>query len=208
MIISILALTVSVILAYAIGSFPTSFILAKAMKGIDIRQVGSQNAGATNVLRTVGKMPAVITLIVDILKGVFAVTVIANFFYSFGIDLIFEFYQGLIGLVVVCGHVWSIFLGFRGGKGVATTIGVALGITPLALAPTLVIWVIVFALSGYVSLASIISLMLFPAAACIIGYNFYTILFSVLICSLSIYKHRENIRRLLKGQESKTRLKS
>ena len=208
MIISILALTVSVILAYAIGSFPTSFILAKAMKGIDIRQVGSQNAGATNVLRTVGKMPAVITLIVDILKGVFAVTVIANFFYSFGIDLIFEFYQGLIGLVVVCGHVWSIFLGFRGGKGVATTIGVALGITPLALAPTLVIWVIVFALSGYVSLASIISLMLFPAAACIIGYNFYTILFSVLVCSLSIYKHRENIRRLLKGQESKTRLKS
>jgi acyl phosphate:glycerol-3-phosphate acyltransferase len=204
MIISILSFAVSVVLAYLIGSFPTSFLLARAMKGIDIRQVGSKNAGATNVLRTVGKMPALITLIVDILKGVLAVTVVANFFYGFGIDLVFEFYQGLIGLTVVCGHIWSVFLRFKGGKGVATTLGVALGITPLALIPTIAIWAIVFSLSSYVSQASIISLMLFPLIACLLGYNFYTVLFSVAICSLSIYKHRDNVKRLLKGEESKT----
>jgi glycerol-3-phosphate acyltransferase PlsY len=206
MIVSILSFTVSVILAYLIGSFPTSFLLARAMRGVDIRQVGSKNAGATNVLRTVGKLPALITLIVDILKGVLAVTVVANFFYALGIDLVFEFYQGLIGLTVVCGHIWSIFLKFKGGKGVATTIGVALGITPLALVPTIVIWGIIFSIWAYVSLASIISLMFFPLIACLLGYNFYTILFSVVICSLSIYKHRDNVKRLLKGEESKTKI--
>jgi len=206
MIISILAFIASAVLAYLIGSFPTSYILAKAMKGIDIRQVGSQNAGATNVLRTVGKLPAAITLVVDILKGVFAVTVVAKLFYSFGIDLVFEFYQGLIGLIVVCGHIWSVFLRFKGGKGVATTLGVGLGITPLALLPTVLIWVVVFSVSSYVSLASIISLMLFPFVACLANYSFYTVLFAVTICSLSIYKHKENIKRLLKGQESKTRI--
>lgn len=206
MIISIASFTVSIILAYLIGSFPTSFLLARAMKGIDIRQVGSMNAGATNVLRTVGKMPALVTLIVDILKGVFAVTILTHFFYAFGIDLVFEFYQGLIGLTVVCGHIWSVFLKFKGGKGVATTLGVALGITPLALIPTIAIWAAVFFLSSYVSLASILSLMLFPIIACFLGYNFYTILFSVAICSLSIYKHKDNVKRLLKGEESTTRI--
>ena len=206
MIISILALSASLVLAYAIGSFPTSFILARAMKGVDIRQVGSGNAGATNVLRTVGKWPALITLAVDVIKGALTVTVVAGFFYSMGIDLVFEFYQGLMGLVVVCGHIWSAFLKFKGGKGVATTLGVALGITPLALIPTLIIWVLVFSLSSYVSLASIISLTLFPLVACFLGYSFYTVLFGVIICSISIYKHKDNVSRLLKGEESRTRI--
>jgi glycerol-3-phosphate acyltransferase PlsY len=206
MIVSILSFSVSVVLAYLIGSFPTSFLLARAMKGVDIRQVGSKNAGATNVLRTVGKLPAFITLLVDILKGVLAVTVVARFFYSFGVDLVFEFYQGLIGLTVVCGHIWSVFLRFKGGKGVATTLGVALGITPLALVPTLVIWCIVFGLSSYVSLASIMALMFFPLIACLLGYDFYTVLFGVAICSLSIYKHRDNVKRLLKGEENRTKI--
>src|SRR5512137_883851 len=105
--VSIISFAASIVTAYLIGSFPTSFLLARSMKGVDIRQVGSKNAGATNVLRTVGKMPALITLVVDIMKGVLAVTVVANFFYAFGIDLVFEFYQGLIGLTVVCGHIWS-----------------------------------------------------------------------------------------------------
>ncbi len=204
--VSILSFAISIVTAYLIGSFPTSFLLARAMKGVDIRQVGSGNAGATNVLRTIGKLPALVTLVVDILKGVLAVTVITNFFYSFGIDLVFEFYQGLMGLTVVCGHIWSVFLRFKGGKGVATTLGVALGITPLALVPTIILWVVVFALSRYVSLASIISLMFFPLVACLLGYNFYTILFGVIICSLSIYKHKDNVKRLLKAEESKTQI--
>lgn len=206
MIISIASFTVSVVVAYLIGSFPTSFILARRLKGVDIRQVGSGNAGATNVLRTVGKWPAVITLAVDLLKGFLAVTVVANLFYSFGIDLVYEFYQGFIGLVVVCGHIWSVFLKFKGGKGVATTLGVALGITPIALVPAIFIWAAIFFVSSYVSLASILSLMLFPLIACFTGYSFYTVMFGTVICSISIYKHKDNIKRLLKGEESKTRL--
>jgi len=194
----------SVILAYVIGSFPTSFILTRMLKGIDIRQVGSQNAGATNVLRTVGKVPALITLVVDILKGIFVVTVVTNFFYSFHIDLDFDFYKGLMGLAVVCGHIWSVFLKFRGGKAVATTLGVAIALTPLALIPSAIIWALVFYLTNFVSLASVMALLLFPAVACILKYPFYIVLFSVAICSLSIYKHGENIKRLVRGQENKT----
>lgn len=201
--VPILALAGAIISAYIIGSFPTSFILA-TFKGVDICQVGSGNAGATNVLRTVGKLPAAITLVVDILKGVFAVTLVTNFFYSFDIPLVYDFYRGLLGLVVVCGHIWSVFLKFKGGKGVATTVGVALGIMPAALLPVFLIWAIVFYVTSYVSLASIMSLLLFPAIACILKYPFYTILFSVVICSISIYKHRENIKRLLRGEENKT----
>jgi len=204
MAISIVAVAGGLCTAYLMGSFPTSFILAKVLKGVDIRQAGSKNAGATNVLRTVGKVPALITLIIDILKGLLAVTVVTKLFYSFGIDLVYEFFQGLMGLTVVCGHIWSVFLRFKGGKGVATTLGVGMGITPLALLPTVVVWVIVFILSSYVSLASIIALMAFPMIACLVKYRFYTILFSVIICSIAICKHKSNIERLLKGQENKT----
>ena len=163
------ALIGSLVLAYLVGSFPTSFVLAKALRGIDIRKVGSQNAGATNVLRSVGKIPAIITLVIDILKGVIVVTVIADYFYSFDIDLKYDFYKGLMGLTVVCGHIWSAFLGFKGGKGVATTIGVAIGLTPLALVPSGIIWITVFYITNFVSLASIMALLLFPAVACLPG---------------------------------------
>ena len=200
----IAALIGSLVLAYLVGSFPTSFVLAKALKGIDIRKVGSQNAGATNVLRSVGKLPALITLVVDILKGVVVVTFITNYFYSMNIDLQYDLYRGLMGLTVVCGHIWSVFLGFKGGKGVATTLGVAIGLTPFALIPAGIIWLVVFYITNFVSLASIMALLLFPMIACLLKYSFYTILSSVVICSLAIYKHRDNIKRLVRGDESKT----
>ena len=196
----------SVLSAYIIGSLPTSFILTKSLKGIDIRQVGSKNAGATNVLRAAGKIPALATLIVDVLKGFLVVTVIANFFYSFEPDLDYDFYRVFLGFAAVCGHIWPVFLKFRGGKGVATTLGVALGIAPIVLLPTLVIWLAIFFISHYVSLASIISLMAFPIIAEVFSYPFYTILFSVVICGVVIYKHKENIHRLLKGEENKVKI--
>jgi len=204
--LSYLALILAVISAYIIGSFPTSFILAKVIKGVDIREVGSGNAGATNVVRTVGKIPGLLTLIIDILKGVLAVTVVANFFYSFDIDLDYNFYQGLMALIVVCGHIWSVFLKFKGGKGVATTLGVGAAIGFPVLLPVIIVWVIIFAITNYVSLASILALMSFPLFAIIFGYSFYTVLFSAMICLISIYKHKENISRLLKGRESKIKL--
>ena len=125
--ISALVFIFSALLAYLIGSFPTSFIMAKTMKGIDIRQVGSGNAGATNVLRSVGKMPALVTLIVDIAKGIFVVTIAANFFYAFIDNIDYDFYRSFLGLAAICGHIWPVWLKFRGGKGVATTLGVGQG---------------------------------------------------------------------------------
>jgi len=198
-----LSLILSTIASYMIGSFPTSFILARFFKGIDIRTVGSKNAGATNVFRTVGKIPALITLIVDILKGVLVVTVIASFSYQFTKGLDYDFYRCLLGFSVVSGHIWSIFLKFKGGKGVATTLGVAMGIAPLVLLPSIVIWVIVFAATNFVSLASIIALISFPVIACFFHKSIYIILLSVILCMISIYKHKSNILRLSKGEESK-----
>ncbi len=202
----VLALALSVVLAYIMGSFPTSYVLARIFKGIDIRQVGSKNAGATNVLRSVGKLPALVTLIVDILKGVAAVTIVANYFYKFNIDLQYDAYRGILALAVVCGHIWSVFLKFKGGKGVATTIGVAIVLTPFALIPSAIVWLLVLYITNFVSLASIMALLLFPAIACILKYPLYIILSSVVICSISIYKHRDNINRLVRGQENETRL--
>ncbi|MCX5686457.1 MAG: glycerol-3-phosphate 1-O-acyltransferase PlsY [Candidatus Omnitrophica bacterium] len=204
--VSILMLALSILSAYLIGSFPTSFIMAKIFKGIDIRDVGSKNAGATNVLRTVGKIPAVITLVVDALKGVFAVTAVAGFFYAFGIDLVYDFYRCLLGLVVVCGHIWSVFLKFKGGKGIATTLGVAVALAPKILLPSAVIWFLVFSLTSYVSLASILSLISFPVISAIFGGSLYVTLLSVILCVITIYKHKENIKRLMRGEENKTQL--
>jgi len=204
MMIETFAFLASVVLAYLAGSFPTSFIMAKALKGIDIRQVGSQNAGATNVLRSVGKMPAAVTLIVDILKGVFVVTILANFLYPYVEDIDFDFYRSFLGLIAVCGHIWPVWLKFKGGKGVATTLGVAIGLAPFVLLPSVVIWFAIFFMTNYVSLASIVALIAFPIAAIMFNQSLYLVLVSVVICSISIFKHRTNITRLLKGQENKT----
>lgn len=193
--------------SYLVGSFPTSYIIAKYLKGIDIRSAGSGNAGATNVLRVVGRTPAIITLIVDILKGVVVVAVIAPITYSFLEDILQkDFYFGFLALSVVAGHIWPVFLKFKGGKGVATTLGVAIGALPMALVPSLVIWLVFFFLTSYVSLASIMALLSFPIAVIFTDYSFYTVLFSVIICGIGIYKHKENIKRLLKGEEHKTLL--
>lgn len=198
------AFLLSVISAYIIGSFPTGFILTKMLTGVDIREVGSGNAGATNVLRTTGKIPALITLVVDLAKGIIAATLVAGFFYQFLPEVDYNFYKPFMGFVAICGHIWSVFLRFRGGKGVATTLGVAIAIAPVILMPVAGIWLAVFLLTNYVSLASIIALLSFPVISSIFNYPFYTTLFSVLICAVVVYKHKENINRLLKGAENKT----
>lgn len=201
---SILALIAAVLLSYLIGSIPTSFILARILKGIDIRQVGSGNVGATNVFRTIGKLPGLIALIIDILKGVLVVTFIANFFYNLCLtNLDYEPYRILLGFAVICGHIWSAFLKFRGGKGIATTIGVIFVVAPAISLPSLIIWLIVFLFTNYVSLASIALGLSFPIFASLLNQSFYMVIFTVIICILNIYKHKENIRRFLKGTENK-----
>jgi len=206
MIIGILALLAAAVSVYVIGSFPTSYIITRSVKGTDIRNTGSGNAGATNVLRTVGRMPALITLLVDMFKGVFAVATIGDFFYGFGVDLNYDFYRGLLALITVSGHIWPVFLRFKGGKGVATAIGVAFALAPNVLWPTIAIWLVIFLISNYVSLASIVALVAFPVIAVYLNTPIYTVLFSILICAVSIYKHKDNIERLLKGQENKIKI--
>ena len=192
--------------AYLLGSFPTSYIFTRILKGTDIRESGSKNAGATNVFRVVGKLPGIITLIIDILKGVLAVTLIARFFYPCQLKMEYGFYQFLLGFAAICGHIWPVFLKFRGGKGVAATIGVAMVTAPVILLPSIGVWIAVFMGTGYVSLASILSFAVFPVLAVICGLSFYKILFSVIICSIVVLKHSPNIHRLINGEENKTKI--
>lgn len=201
-----LALFVSVAIAYLIGAIPTSYLITRRLKGIDIRSAGSGNAGATNVLRVVGKAPAILTLVGDIAKGVVAVTAVVWIFYPFMADLIrYDLYLGLMAFAVVSGHIWPVFLRFKGGKGVATTLGVGIAVAPLALLPTAVVWLVVFLLSRYVSLASVCALVAFPICMTFFDYSFFIVFFSVIICGIGIYKHRTNVERLLKGEENKTK---
>lgn len=203
---AILAVILLLLSGYFIGSFPTSYIITRMTRGIDIRDVGSGNAGATNVLRAAGSLPAVITLAVDILKGVLVATMITDFFYFLARGVDFDLFRSLGGLSVVCGHIWPVFLKFRGGKGVATTLGVAAVIAPMILIPSLLVWLLVFFLTSYVSLASILALMAFPVIAVIVGTPFSVTAVSILICFIVIYKHKSNIYRLLKGEENRTRI--
>lgn len=192
--------------AYIIGSMPTGFLLTRVFKGIDIRDSGSKNVGATNVYRVAGKLPGFLTLVIDILKGVFVVTIVAQFYYKFLPDLDYIFFRTFLGLVVILGHVWSVFLKFKGGKGVATTIGVIGVIAPIALAASLLVWLAVFIPTKYVSLGSLFFGVSLPIFSLIFNAPFYVVIFCVTICLLNSYKHRENINRLLKGVENKTML--
>ena len=142
------SLFVSLILAYLIGAIPTSFIFAKFFKKIDIRKHGSGNVGATNVFRVVGKAPALIVLFIDIFKGSFVVWFLPVIFLNntIGVELGLEFYQILLGLAVITGHIFNVFLKFKGGKGGATTTGVLLIIAPKVLFGSLVVWVSIFSI--------------------------------------------------------------
>lgn len=193
----------SLLSAYLIGSIPTSFILAKVLIGIDIRRHGSGNVGATNIFRVVGKLPGIIALVIDILKGVLVVTLIANFFYSFLKNFDYELYRTIMGFVAICGHIWPIFLRFKGGKGIATTIGVLIVIAPMILGLSLGMWLILFLVTRYVSLASIALVVSLPIFAIFFKQSFSTTVFAVIICGLTSYRHKDNIKRLIKGEENR-----
>jgi len=193
-----------IIFSFLIGSFPTGYIVTKLIKKTDIRKEGSGNIGATNVWRVVGKIPGIFVLIVDILKGYLVVKYlsiygpISSYFSNLEEKLI-------LGFSVILGHVFSIFLKFKGGKGVATTAGVLFALEPKLFFACLIIWFLVFLLFGYVSLASIITAVVFPILLVIIAYPFSFILFGILLALLVSFKHLSNIRRLILGKEPKFR---
>lgn len=182
-----------ILISYFIGNFSTSYYVGRILGKIDIRDYGSGNAGSTNVLRTLGKKAAVLTLLGDLLKGVVAIY-IGN---RFGTGLVVL----ACGVAVVVGHNWPILLGFKGGKGIATTIGVGLTVKPISALICIVIGIIILYRYKYVSLASIIAISVFPLALLIYGVNYF--IFGLILALLAIYKHRENIKRLLAGNERK-----
>jgi glycerol-3-phosphate acyltransferase PlsY len=183
------------IIAYFLGNFATSYIVSMRAAHIDIRKHGSGNAGATNVLRVLGAKAAALTFVGDALKGIVAVLIGRYIGGSNG--------ALLAGIFVVIGHNWPITLGFKGGKGVATTIGSMLAINPLLVSVVFTIGIIVLVVTKYVSLASITGMVVFPIAMILFKQGPEAVAFSLIIALLAIFKHRMNIVRLLKGTESK-----
>ncbi len=187
-----------VIIAYLLGSVSFSIVTAKLSKGIDIRQHGSGNAGATNTLRVLGKGPAIAVLVLDILKGVLAV-VIAKWI----IPDLSSWVPAASALAAICGHTWPIFFGFKGGKGVATTAGVMLTLNFVPALIAFVIAIIIMAITRYVSVGSIIGTALIPLLMWLNGTDSTEILLATLVFVLVTFRHRSNLVKLMNGTENK-----
>lgn len=188
------------IISYCIGSISTSYIIAKRMMGVDIRTQGSGNAGSTNVLRTLGKKAGALTFLGDLLKGVVAVLIARLIAYGMHIDMVNSSYIAVV--FVVIGHNWPVFLGFRGGKGVATSLGAMIAINPIIALSCFAFFILIVYVTKYVSLGSVLSICTSPIIMLVIGN--YKGVAVTLFLSLSVaYKHKENIKRLINGTERK-----
>ncbi|MDA7432073.1 MAG: glycerol-3-phosphate 1-O-acyltransferase PlsY [Synechococcus sp.] len=186
----------SLVLGYLLGSIPSGWLAGRWLKGIDLRELGSGSTGATNVLRQVGKGPALVVFLIDVGKGAAAVLIAR----ALGLG---DWIQVLAGLTALAGHIWPVWLGFKGGKAVATGLGLFLGLAwPVGLA-SFGVFLAVFSLSRYVSLASVlaaISLPLLMAAGTSSNANLVVALVAML---LVLWRHRSNIKRLINGTEPK-----
>lgn len=182
--------------AYLVGSIPTGLLLARAFAGVDIRESGSGNIGATNVYRTLGRKIGLLTLVGDCLKGL--IPVLAAM--ALGLT---DPWIALTGLAAFLGHVYTVFLGFKGGKGVATALGVFLAVSPLSVLGALVVFALVVFKWRYVSLASITAAAVVPSLVALIDKRPEIVAMSIVISVLVIWKHRENIKRLKQGTENK-----
>lgn len=195
-------------LAYLLGSIPSAVWIGKFFFKTDVREHGSKNSGATNTFRVLGAKAGIVVLLMDILKGVFAVS-LAYFFTGYQRSFNLEYYKLLLGLTAVVGHVFSVFVNFKGGKGVATMFGVVLSVFPIAAAVGVLIFIIVFAVTRYVSLGSMLGSLSFPLV--VIFFQHHTqwpiVMLSLFIPALIFYTHRTNIKRLMKGEENKLKLK-
>lgn len=180
---------------YLLGSFSPAYIMGRITKKIDIRQYGSGNAGATNVNRVLGIKAAIIVFIFDILKGVVAVMV--------GRELGQQPGAMLGGLAAVIGHNWPIFLGFRGGKGIATSIGIIAMLFPAEFALLFIIAIIIVYYSQYVSLGSIVLAILLPISLIVFNHPFFHVIWGFFMGGMAVLRHRSNIIRLFAGTESK-----
>lgn len=196
------------IIAYLIGSISFSVIISKKMAGFDVREKGSKNAGSTNVLRTVGKKAAVITLLCDVLKGVVAVLIayiVGKFVNDVNVNR--AILVQVAALCVVIGHTFPIFFKFKGGKGVATSLGIVLLLNWQIGLICLVFALVLMILTRMVSLGSISAAILFPVLTIFITENYLVegnyIIFGILLAAFVVYNHRANVKRILTGTENK-----
>ncbi len=209
---------VMLIIAYLIGSINFSILISKKKAGYDIREKGSGNAGTTNMLRNLGKKYAAITLICDILKGVVSIVIAIIIGKILGENTNAALLVQIAGVAVVLGHTFPIFFGFKGGKGVATSLGILLITNWQIGLICLVFGIVLIALTRMVSLGAIAAAVLFPILTLFIGENYYIVpsfsglgngyfIFSVILAVIVIFNHRTNIKRILNGSENKVSFK-
>lgn len=210
-------LSTIIILSYLIGSIPTSIIVSKAAKGIDIREHGSGNAGGTNVMRVLGWKHGVFVILLDALKGVLAVVIVARLHYgTMPFQNLtpfddFTLVQIIAGVSAVIGHIWTVFAGFKGGKGIATALGMLIMIVTVDMLIAIGVFILVVTFSRYVSLGSLAGAVAVPLTLIVRENifhvdipNYHTLLpFLIFVALLVIFTHRKNVVRLINGNESK-----
>lgn len=194
--VGILHFLLGFVLGHVCGSVPSGLWLVQAFHGIDIRNYGSKNIGTTNVFRTVGPKTAVLVLIADAFKGILAVGIMSYFFHNPLLDVV-------TALGALLGHNYSLFLGFKGGKGVATALGLLIFMMPKVAVASFGIWLVCVLLTRYVSLGSIMAAIFTLPLAWYLGYPSAYVIFSVVAAFFVVLRHKENIHRLLTGTESK-----
>jgi len=186
-----------IISCYLLGSIPFGYIVGKLFKKVDIREFGSGNIGATNVFRILGPSLASLVLIGDIGKGIFSIYLVQ--YLNIDNLLIIT----IAGLAVICGHDWSLFLGFKGGKGIATTFGVVFALNPTISILAVIIWGVVLITTRYVSLSSIFAVISILVFTILFKQPYEYIVFSAIVLVLGIFKHKDNIERLKSKKERK-----
>lgn len=202
---------IATIISYFIGSIPTAYIFGRLLKGIDIRTCGSGNIGATNALRVLGKWPGIAVLALDIFKGFIAVVALGNYITLKANWISQELVSIILGISCIAGHNWTVFLKFKGGKGIATSLGVlialAVGMPGIRMVLLCVVigWLVVFIISRIVSLASILAAILLPILMLIFKQSATLIFSSIILSAFIILRHKSNLSRILQGKE--TRLK-
>ena len=187
---------VAAAISYILGSIPNGLILGKAIWGVDLRQHGSKNIGATNAWRTIGKAGGISIFALDFLKGAISAYLGLHLGGS-------ELAGVLCGILAIAGHSWSVFLAFKGGKGVATGLGVIAALMPEVTLIVFAVWFAIVYFTGYVSLGSIVGAALVPILTLFFGLHTELLILGLIAAVFIIYRHKSNIERLLKGTESK-----
>jgi len=205
--IFILTSVLVTVFAYLLGSIPTAVIIGKYFYGIDVREFGSGNAGATNTIRVLGPKAGIFVFAIDILKGFAAVELayIMSHMALITTPNYFALFKVIISFFVIIGHVFPVLAGFRGGKGIATTFGAVMAMLTLPALVSLGVFIIVYLLSKYISLGSIVASFVFPFVCIFVFKNkeYAYVIYSIAIAVFIPFTHRKNIYRILKGQEAK-----